>query len=429
VIGRGSGLPLRRPLGWLCLAAALTAGCGVRTIPAIGAGGAPFVPEADERALWVRAEQERAALVERTWVYRDPLLEDHLDRIVERLLPASARVPGAPVPRIVVLADPTLNAFALPDGRLYLHTGLLSRLQGDGEIAAVLARELAHVVRRHALRCVRGRGGETLDVVGDVARVGAAASALAAADHDGAAALSRTALTILGQRLQLAALVSIHGYGANLEREADRIGMQWLADGGWAPAEMVRAFARLAEDAGDRGGMELFRLGTPRALRARHASARGALARAPAAVGVAPAPARDDALDARLRAVVRENAWLDLRAGRFALARRQLDRVIAAEPDDPIAHLYYGDLHRRRSQRAGTAAARVAAAQQARERYERAAALDPAYAAPHRELGLLHYQQGDPARARAAFARYLELNPEAPDARRIREYVVELSRE
>ena len=47
---------------------------------------------------------------------------------------------------------------------------------------------------------------------------------------------------------------------------------------------------------------------------------------------------------------------------------------------------------------------------------------------PWRQLGLLHYQEGQPALAREAFGRYLALAPGAPDARRIREFIGELDR-
>ena len=132
--------------------------------------------------------------------------------------------------------------------------------------------------------------------------------------------------------------------------------------------------------------------------------------------------------DETMRALVRENAALDTQAGRFALARPQLDRVLKATPNDPIAHLYYGDLHRLQAQRATTPAEREAGAKKALESYEQSAALDPDYPDPFRQLGLLYYQQNEPTRARAAFEKYLALKPDAADARRIKEYLVELNR-
>jgi regulator of sirC expression with transglutaminase-like and TPR domain len=62
------------------------------------------------------------------------------------------------------------------------------------------------------------------------------------------------------------------------------------------------------------------------------------------------------------------------------------------------------------------------------ERYERAAQLDPAYPDPFRQLGLLYYQQKDRVRARQAFEKYLALKPDAPDAGRIKSYLVEIDR-
>ena len=47
---------------------------------------------------------------------------------------------------------------------------------------------------------------------------------------------------------------------------------------------------------------------------------------------------------------------------------------------------------------------------------------------PHRQLAFLYYQQKDSVKAKAAFERYLALKPDASDAKRIKEYLVELDR-
>jgi tetratricopeptide (TPR) repeat protein len=124
--------------------------------------------------------------------------------------------------------------------------------------------------------------------------------------------------------------------------------------------------------------------------------------------------------------VVRENAYEDLRQARFELARGALDRVATATPDDPLVHLYYGDLHRLQAQRAGAAAAREVELVHARAAYERSLQLDPGLAEAHRQLGFLYYAARDMARARGELERYLVLAPGAPDAARIGEYVREL---
>jgi predicted Zn-dependent protease len=241
--------------------------------------------------------------------------------------------------------------------------------------------------------------------------------------------LGPTARTVLGRDLRVSAMASIRGYAAALEREADAAGMAMLVRAGYDPAEAPRVYARLRDEQGAGGGLETFVLGRDTALAARAEAARELVRTTYAAAAGAPEAVRDtEAFRLRIRPVVRDNASGDLRLGRFSLARAQLDRVLAAAPDDPVAHLYYGDLHRLRSQRAADAGARAEHARQALARYELAIALDPTLAEPHRQLGLLYHQQQDATKARAAFERYLALRPDAPDARRIREYLTELDR-
>jgi Flp pilus assembly protein TadD len=126
--------------------------------------------------------------------------------------------------------------------------------------------------------------------------------------------------------------------------------------------------------------------------------------------------------------VVRDNARLDIAAGRFVLAQRQLDRVLVITPKDPVAQLYYGDLYRLQAQRAKSPIDKAELAHMALVRYRLSAELDPTAPEPHRQLGLLYYQQRLPDRAREAFHQYLALKPDAPDAKRIREYILELDR-
>jgi regulator of sirC expression with transglutaminase-like and TPR domain len=102
--------------------------------------------------------------------------------------------------------------------------------------------------------------------------------------------------------------------------------------------------------------------------------------------------------------------------------------VLAITPKDPMAHTYYGDLHRLQAQRARDAAQKDEHARLALASYEKAVDLDPTAPEPHRQLGFLYYQQKDSARAKAAFERYLALKPAATDAKRIKEYLVELDR-
>ena len=54
--------------------------------------------------------------------------------------------------KIVVIKDPYLNAFAFPNGVIYIHTGMLARMDNEAQLAALLAHEMSHCIHRHTLR-------------------------------------------------------------------------------------------------------------------------------------------------------------------------------------------------------------------------------------------------------------------------------------
>jgi tetratricopeptide (TPR) repeat protein len=388
------------------LAAALTtatvAGCAASQVPPMGWQGRPFQPEPDERALWTQAAEERARLLRSVKAYDDPALAEYLARLAARLVSPEARAAGAPVVRLTVVLDPTLNAFAWPDGHMLVHTGLLARLHGEAQLATMLAIEIAHVTGRHALRAAR-------------------AAASPAGD-----APPRPLYHVSG--LPLAFTAAVTGPGRGIEREAAAAALERIVAAGYDPREAARAFERLAAGGREmKDRLETFRLGQPDRLEHGRATMRRLVATRYQDLDAAPLVRDTEECRARLLPVLRENAGLDARAGRFALAHAQLDRVLEQAPRDPTAHLQLGDLWRLQAQRARPEEAPGLLAR-ARAAYERAAALDPGYADPHRQLGLLHYQAHDTSRAREAFQRYLALAPDAADARRIREYVAELER-
>lgn len=343
-----------------------------------------------------RGEREEAALLKRVRVYEEPGVAEYLTGVMQRLLDGRCRVEACPSPyvagaRIVVLADPTAAAFAMPGGRVFVHMGLLSRVRSEAQLAMILARELAHDTSRLGERSLERASPRSV--------------------------LSPTAAAVLGLDLKLIANAAITGYGPDEERAADVTALRWLGAAGHELSEARDVFDLLSREGGP---LEIFFYGSRPAMRKRQEALREV-------IGQVPATRVGDVqeLSRRLRPLVRDNAALDVRAGRFALAQRQLDRVLALAPDDPIAHVYYGDMHRLQAQQAPGDARAVAEAR-ALERYERAVALDPSHAEAFRQLALLHYQRRESARARAAFTRYLSLRPDAPDAQRVREYLAGL---
>ena len=82
--------------------------------------------------------------------YEDPKLEAMLTRVVNRLVASSDR-PDLSY-KVTILNSPTVNAFALPTGQLYVTRGLLGLANDSSEVASVVSHEIAHVIAHHADR-------------------------------------------------------------------------------------------------------------------------------------------------------------------------------------------------------------------------------------------------------------------------------------
>ena len=162
-------------------------------------------------------------------VYHDAGLEKHLADLAAPLLPR------APVDHVKwqfhILRDPMANAFALPNGSVYIDTGLLARAENDDQVAGVLAHEVTHVVNRHTYifnRSVRKR------VVAQ--EVLSAASAWIPAGSWGVS-LTISAAADVGH---FAIVDMIYGYSRELEEDADRTGVERMKGAGLDPAQIVR---------------------------------------------------------------------------------------------------------------------------------------------------------------------------------------------
>jgi predicted Zn-dependent protease len=399
----------------------------------MGYQGKPFRPEPDERQLWSDAEKEEERLAKLGKTYDDPLLEDYLSGVAAKLVPDEAQKAGAPAPRIAVFRDPTLNAFSMPNGKVYIHTGLLSRVENESQLSMILGHELTHVTNRHALMFNRDAQNKqiwftALAIAASPGVAVAAGTQPGKGNYVSAEVLRTTSNIFLGLGLQLAFIASVNGFGRDREREADREGMERMVKAGYDPVEAPRVFELLKDDHGDGSKLENFFFGNHPRLDERIATTEELLKTKYAATATAGGIRNTDEFAMRTRTVVRENAALDIRAGRFGLAKAQLDRVLPLAPKDPTTHLYYGDLYRLQAQRAKNPADKAALVAQALQAYDRATALDPTYPDPFRQMGFLYYQNKETEKSKEAFRKYLALKPDAPDARRIKEYVVELER-
>lgn len=137
-----------------------------------------------------------------------------------------------------VLDTPTVNAFALPGGYIYVTRGLLTHLNNEAQLAFVLGHEIGHVLGRHASRqAARAQVGQLgligAAILGDVLRPG----------------LGSNVLEFGGTGAQLLFL----RWGRDAEREADRAGVAYASFAGYDAAQgaaFFRSLQRLSEQQG-----------------------------------------------------------------------------------------------------------------------------------------------------------------------------------
>lgn len=152
----------------------------------------------------------------------------------------AAKAPGFRFPYTFrVVQEKSINAFALPGGPVYVHTGLIEAAS-ESQLAAVMGHEIAHVVMRHSTRqASRAMKAQLpLAILGGVlgAGVGGWAGAL------GQMGISMTAGTVMMK------------YSRDAETESDMVGAQIMYDAGYNPEAAVSFFKKLEEQSGGKNG-------------------------------------------------------------------------------------------------------------------------------------------------------------------------------
>jgi predicted Zn-dependent protease len=419
----------------LATLAAFLASCATTHLPPISASGAAFKPLPDERRLWADSRAEEQKLLSEATVYDDPLLVDYLEDVVHRLEPPAMAANREIQYHVTVLEDPTLNAFAYPHGSIYVHTGLLARMEDEGELATVLGHEMTHVENRHMLRYRRAAQNRqvafsALAITAAVVVAGAEGDAEAKGDYGRAARIDVLSNILVGLGLQLAFVAAVNGYGRDLELEADAGGFVKLAAAGYDPADAPKVYQALLKDHGESGKLESFFFGSHPQLSARVASAKAWMAAHP---DLHPAPGDDrsvadeDRFARRIRPVVRDDARLNIDLGRLSLASDELDKALDWMPQDPEVRFQIARLRLGQADAEKDEAARSSLLDQARDALRESIRLAPDRPGAHRELGLLLYREGERAAACRELGYYLELAPDAGDAPHVRDYVLELN--
>ncbi len=185
----------------------------------------------------VQLGQEAAAQVRaKAVVVPNQFLQDYVNRIGQRLAAApEARSSGFPF-SFTVIADPSINAFALPGGPMFIHTGLLKAVDNEGELAGVMGHEMSHVILRHGTN--QASKANLIQI-----------PAMLAGAVGGHSMLGQLAQAGVG----LGANSVLLKFSRTDETEADAMGSHLMSEAGYNPLEMAHFFEKLSASGGARG--------------------------------------------------------------------------------------------------------------------------------------------------------------------------------
>jgi predicted Zn-dependent protease len=213
----GPGGGRRGAVGVLVL---LLAACAVN--PATGERELSLVGEGEEIRMGREADEQ---IVASLGLYGDESLQRYVDDIGQRLAAVSER-PDLPW-TFRVLDDPTVNAFALPGGFVYVTRGILTHLTSEAELAGILGHEIGHITARHSVsQMSRAR----------LTQLGVGVGMILVPELQDFGGLAGAGLQLLFLK-----------YGRDDERQSDQLGVRYMTRLEYDPRELADVMAMLDE--------------------------------------------------------------------------------------------------------------------------------------------------------------------------------------
>lgn len=340
----------------------------------------------DEGGLWALMDREEVRLRRSPFRIREEALNRYLNGIACNL-----GADHCPDVRVYLMRVPYFNANMAPNGMLQIWSGLLLRVENEAQLSAVIAHEIGHYLQRHSveqLRDAKSRAafGQFMAMFGAVGLIG-----------------------------QLAALGGAFAFSREHEREADRISVQLMQRVGYDPREATKVWANLLDEVKATRGSDpsqdsiLFATHPPSeerrvALQGLASGTSGATLEAEFREQLAP-----------IRFGLLED---EMKRGRFDESVALLNRLLEREPGNATLLHFRGEARR---QRAADGDAALALAD-----FDAAVQTGVEPLVTYRSLGYLYRALHRTDEARAAWQRYLEQAPDAPDADLIKQTLEEM---
>lgn len=336
----------------------------------------------DEKGLWAVLEHAEQEIKNSHFLVRESEVNDYIHGIICRLA-----IKHCPNIRSHVLRTPYFNASMAPNGMMQVWTGLLLRCRDEAQLAAILGHETGHFLRRH-----------TLELWRDARRK----SNFSAFFGLG---LSAAGIGTLGSVVDLGLVASLFAFSRDQEREADEIGLNLMADAGYAPAAAPEIWDQLlAEFKGstaDRDKSVIF------ATHPLPEERLATLKQRAAARGGETGERGKNNFRAKL-ATIRPTLIVDeLALRQYGRSEIVFDGLLAEESDDGLLWYAKGEVYRLRNGDGD--------ADRALSAYASALRSGSSPAEVHRSIMLVELRVGSREQAQEAYNAYAKLRPDAPD--------------
>ncbi|TVZ38354.1 putative Zn-dependent protease [Alteromonadaceae bacterium 2753L.S.0a.02] len=198
-------------------------------LPELGESSAGLISPLQEYELgqkWLRLFRAQVPTTS------DPFIQVYVENLVRKLATYSELSDHRL--DILVIENPTLNAFAVPGGIIGVHTGLLQYAETEEQMSSVLAHELAHLSQRHYARQVEQQQNASIPFM--AAMLASILLGMAAGSEAGIAAASATNAAALDAQLR---------FSRQMEQEADRLGMETMVRSDMDPYAMSQMFENM----------------------------------------------------------------------------------------------------------------------------------------------------------------------------------------
>ena len=322
----------------------------------------------------------------------DPELTEYVREVGQQLADQARRKEQLNF-EFAILNDSSPNAWALPGGKIVINRGLLSELDSEAELAAVLGHEIVHADAAHGARA---------QSKGMLTQVGAVATMIILGSTVNSQAAREVAMMVPAMGAQLLT----QKYGRDAERESDEYGMLYMSEAGYDPqgaVELQETFLKLAEGRNQDWLSGLFASHPP--SRERLENNRKTASGLPA--GGELGQERFMAKTAYLRRVKPAYEAFD-EANKAAseenldLAQSKLDEAMAIEPRESLFQALQGDIHalKQNPERALTS-------------YQKAIDSNPGFFYAFLRKGQMEYKQEQFESARSDLTYSLEMMPTA----------------